>query len=123
MSIDGKKKVATLPIDGNGNKSRMIGKRTEMVVTKSFGKSGAFDNEESDSKSIKVHKFQTTPAMVTVRYGLTLNLGNYESARVDVEVSVPCYKEEIDDAYVFVEKFVEDKVISETQKIKQPDKN
>ena len=53
--------------------------------------------EEESKETISVQKFETDPAYVRVNAGTTKNLGDYESLRVDVSVSVPCYKEEIDD--------------------------
>ena len=68
--------------------------------------------------TIEVNTFATDPARVQVGYGTTLNLGNFESARVDVLVSVPCYKEEIDDAFVAAKKWVEEKVAAEIHEIR-----
>lgn len=48
-----------------------------------------------DEETITVRKFQTEPAYVSVRAGLTLNRGNYESLRLDIGVKIPCYVEEI----------------------------
>ena len=47
--------------------------------------------EEEKRKSIEVRKFETDPAYVRVNAGVTKNLGNYESLRVDVSLTVPCY--------------------------------
>lgn len=66
---------------------------------------------------ISVHKFVTEPAKVTVDYGLTLNLGNYESARIGVAVSIPCYKEEIEEAHVVATKWAEEKIMQERDDI------
>jgi hypothetical protein len=58
-------------------------------------------NNGSDSQeetTLPIMTFETTPAQVTARFGLTLNLGNYESARCDCYVTLPCYLEEIDSA-------------------------
>lgn len=55
--------------------------------------------EQVDIGRIRIRPFTTTPANVSVKAGATVNLGNYESARVDVMLSVPCYIEEIDDVY------------------------
>jgi hypothetical protein len=38
-------------------------------------------------------------AVVKVGLGMTINLGNYESARVDVGVELPCRLAEVPDAY------------------------
>jgi len=48
---------------------------------------------------IEVRSFESPHATVKVAYGLTLNLGNYESGRVDAGVELPCYPEEVDDAF------------------------
>ena len=52
--------------------------------------------DEEKRKAIEVRKFETDPAFVRVNAGVTKNLGNYESLRVDVSLTVPCYVEEIE---------------------------
>lgn len=44
----------------------------------------------------RIRKFVTEPAYVRVGNGVTKNLGNYESLRLDVSISMPCYREEVD---------------------------
>lgn len=72
---------------------------------------------ESETRDIEIQKFQTHPAYVRVGYGLTLNLGNYEAARLDVSVSVPCYQEEIPIVYANVRNRVEELIIAEKEAI------
>lgn len=52
--------------------------------------------DEEKRKAIEVRQFSTDPAFVRVAAGVTKNLGNYESLRVDVSLTVPCYVEEIE---------------------------
>lgn len=52
--------------------------------------------DEMKRKVIEVRKFETEPAFVRVNAGVTKNLGDYESLRVDVAITVPCYVEEIE---------------------------
>jgi hypothetical protein len=52
--------------------------------------------EEERRKPLKVSKFVTEPAYVRVSAGVTKSTGNYESLRVDIAVTVPCYTEEIE---------------------------
>jgi hypothetical protein len=52
--------------------------------------------EEEKRKVVEVRKFATEPAYVRVNAGVTKNLGNYESLRVDVSLTVPCYVEEME---------------------------
>jgi hypothetical protein len=62
----------------------------------------AYGQEEVDTTPIEVPNFQGVPvARVTVTSHITKNLGNYESAKLGVEVSLPCFpiEEEIVRAY------------------------
>ena len=51
------------------------------------------------AKKIKIRPFVTDTATVAVKYGATINTGDYESTRIDVFLSCPCYKEEMVDVY------------------------
>jgi len=70
----------------------------ERVYTKtSYGK--VLDTFEDDSEKVEVFTFQDVPtASVSVKAGLTKNLGDFNSIRIDVMVTVPSYLEEIDAA-------------------------
>jgi len=84
------------------------------------GKDGAGTSKE---EIIEVIQFKTTPAIVKRGMGLTLNLGNYESARLDVGIEVPCYVEDIENADAFARKWVEDRVVAEVESVRgKPDK-
>lgn len=50
---------------------------------------------EEEVKEIVVAQFQTEPAYVRINAGVTKNLGNYESFRCDVSITMPCYPEEV----------------------------
>ena len=51
--------------------------------------------EEERDDLVEVHVFATEPARANAEISRTVNLGDYESVRVQVGVSLPCYKEEI----------------------------
>jgi hypothetical protein len=53
-------------------------------------------------RETEVHIFETEPAYVRVNGGTTKNLGNFESLRVDVSISVPCYVEDVESTFVAV---------------------
>lgn len=53
--------------------------------------------DESERSVLQVRKFETDPAFVRVSAGVTKNMGDYESLRVDVAITVPCYVEEIEE--------------------------
>lgn len=84
-------------------------------------KNGEVLKDESSDKMelVSVQKFVTEPAKVSVDYGLTLSLGNYETARVGVAVTVPCYFEELDHAYRWASKWVETRLNAEQESIRK----
>ena len=90
-------------------------RNSTIMVSRTIGKASA--GEPEDTKTISVHRFETVPAEVEVTLGLTIGLPNYSSAKISVSVKMPCYKEEIEEAYRFVEKFVTDKVEAERNEI------
>jgi hypothetical protein len=71
--------------------------RGKIWVSRSYPKSARKPDEE-EQLDLEVRKFETEPAWVKAGYGLTINLGNYESARCDCGVTLPCYLEEVPDA-------------------------
>lgn len=76
--------------------------------------------ETSDtSEEIQVHNFATAAATVEVGVGITLNLGNYETARLDVRVSRPCYREEIDAAFKATQQYVEEQIKTQITEIRK----
>jgi len=73
--------------------------------------------EKTEDREIDVNVFQTSTATVAVKKGITKNLGNYESVRVDVMVSCPCYVEEIDSVYEDVNAVVEEMIEEQLRQI------
>jgi len=94
---------------------------TQVFVAKRFFKDGSEveDSEIEENEVIAVRRFVTEPAVVGISYGLTVNMGNYESARVDVTLRLPCYAEEVDDAFVSAREWVEQRVMTEVDGIKK----
>lgn len=76
------------------SKTEKVGKTSSKVVMVA-----AYGDEDMVLEEQEVHVFETEPAMVRVNAGVTKNLGNYESLRVDVAISVPCYAEMVDDTF------------------------
>lgn len=54
----------------------------------------------------------TQPVMVGVSAGVTINLGNYCSAKASVHISIPCEntEEDIENTYEFAKNFVDAKL-------------
>jgi len=76
------------------------------------------DEENIEDNMIRVGLFKTVPARVMVTKGLTLNLGNYESARVTVGFESPCYPEEVKEVEVCLNEFVEERLKKEVGDIR-----
>lgn len=57
--------------------------------------------QEPEQRDSVIHKFETEPAYVRVQAGVTKSLGanTYEFLRLDVSISMPCYKEEVDQTF------------------------
>ena len=56
-------------------------------------------SEKETTKTLRVRKFEVEPAYVRVNAGLTKSLAPYESLRIDVALTIPCYVEEIDTVF------------------------
>lgn len=109
--------------DGKKGGKKIV-KETKVVVTRSFRKNGEEpEKEEVTEETLEVREFVTTPAETGQALGLTLNLGSYESARIDVRCYVPCYREEVEDAYDFASNFVKERIQREVQAVRKERSN
>lgn len=71
-------------------------------------KDAGIEVKEEELRTIDIHKFITEPAKVEVTYGRKKMIERFEPVEIRVSVQMPCYKEEISDAYAFVEGLVTD---------------
>ena len=92
---------------------------TQAFVTKQYTANKKEGAIQGTDEVIAIHKFISEPARVEVSLGLTLNLGNFESARLSVGVTVPCYKEETDAAFEFAKEWVASRVATEVKNIRE----
>ena len=51
--------------------------------------------------------FDTEPALVSYHAQMTANLGDFESAKVGVSLTMPCNPSEVDEMYEYVRKWVD----------------
>lgn len=59
-----------------------------------FVRRAAYGVETEERERIRVPVFRTAPARVRVCGSVTRNLGDFNSARVEVSIEMPCYPEE-----------------------------
>ena len=74
-------------------------------------------SKQRQVKKIKIRPFVTDTAHVSIKYGMTIPTGDWSSARVDVMISTPCYKEELIEEYKMVRKLVDKLITIEVDKL------
>lgn len=65
-------------------------------VTRQLFHAGQPQGDEEVTQDSEVHVFVTEPAYVRINHGMTINMGDYQSLRVDVSVTAPCYVEDVE---------------------------
>ena len=78
-------------------KPDVIVEQGKVKVTATIINKESTNTEDVKDSITEVVIFKTEPAYVRVSAGKTCNLGNYESLRVDVAITMPCYVEEVVD--------------------------
>lgn len=70
-----------------------------------------------DHKEVEVLKEtfseEDPPAHVRMGAGMTINLDNYESLRIDCAVTIPCHRDRLQEAYEIASAFVADRINDE----------
>lgn len=78
---------------------------------------------EEGSEEIAIRKYNFKPSTVHVGLGYSINLGDYNNAKVNVGITVPCAREEIEDAYQYadstVTKLLREKVMEVKRRAKK----
>ena len=77
-------------------KEEMAKGKGTVTTTKGEGDDEVIDTKEEDLGGKII---EGDACIVTVKAGKTVNLGNYESIRFDVGVSIPCEKADLDEAF------------------------
>lgn len=84
------------------------------VSTQVKDKQGVYHEEEREVDVLReTFADNEQPAFVKVGAGMTINLGNFESLRIDCSVTLPCHPENIDIAYETASEFVSKKIDEE----------
>jgi len=90
-------------------------------VTREVRKSGEVldDHGKSENVTIEVTPFEGEVARVGLDAAMTINLGNYQSAKVGVFLSVPCYPEEAHEVFDVVKATVEKRMSEEVAEVQE----
>lgn len=117
--LEGEKRVA----DAETPERIESGKKaTTLSVRRMYREGGEEGDEEDRSELIDVPLPEVDPRLMAhVTYGnsMTVNLGNYESCRVEIGITLPAYTEEIAEAYKLARKLVGDRMSSEMLDLKE----
>lgn len=89
------------------------------LVVRHFMKSGELVSFEEKEELIEIGAFAQPPATVGCILGMTVNMGDYELAKISVNCSVPCHVEEADGAFTFSYKFASDRVADEVAQLRK----
>jgi len=87
------------------------------TVTTKLGDDGQEVNQDYVFKPLDVPA-GTPLAEISVSFGVTVNLGSYESARVDVGLRMPCLPERGAETFMRAKEWVENVVRKEVRTIK-----
>lgn len=84
------------------------------VRTQASDKGGAYHEEDREVEVLQAtFSDAEPPARITVGAGLTINMGNYESLRIDCSVSLPCKPGDLLAAHQIASDFVADRISEE----------
>lgn len=72
---------------------------------------------KDESEIVMVRQFVTEPAMIRRGYALTINMGNFESAKIDVSISIPAYIEEMHDVDAYARDWCEQRIVQEKNEV------
>lgn len=90
------------------------GQHLGSVTYKPITASTSFEKKGSpavDAKSETIHPGVATKGMsIAVEGGRTINLGNYESARIGITITVPCEMDTLTEAYDFATQWISEKI-------------
>jgi hypothetical protein len=96
---------------------------TRTVEEKGHGGRGVLDEHtKNENATIEIVPFEGEVARVGLDASMTINIGNFQSAKVGVFLSVPCYLEEVDEMYDVVKRTVEKRMgeeVAEVQEMKR----
>ena len=89
---------------------------TMTVQSRILTKDAESEEEEvlvDEYEEVEVQVFHTEPAFVKASAGVTKSLRQFESLRVDVSMTLPCYTEKADEAFDYAAGWVSDRLYDE----------
>ena len=114
-------KSATKSDTKRAAKRRLRTKGGFVTVNRMYTADGEIVSEEHTEDPIKVMKSAEGVELGEVGYNssMTINLGNYESVKVGVHCSLPCYAEERHEAFTAAKTLTDAKLMEEVDSVKE----
>ena len=103
--------------------TRPLGGKEETVIKKEdvlMAESDAGEIQTDEEEMTEAQKaLPANPATVSVGKNLTMNIGNYESVAVSVHLSMPCQKDDVNEMFKKVNKWVDLRVEAERTSVRR----
>jgi len=100
------------------NATPNIAAASKVRVTKTIKLKGKAEDVKGTEEILEVHKFVTEPAVATVTIPLKLSM-DYQSLGIEIGVSIPCYKEELEEGVEKAYQMVLERVITKVPEIQK----
>ena len=75
-------------------------------VSEKEGARAPYEETKNQDEAFNTPPFAGTPAVITFDAATTINLGNFQSAKVGVGLHYPCDPRKLDEGFEFVQKWV-----------------
>lgn len=98
---------------GDAPQTKVTKPITGSALTEKLKKGQVTESHPSVSEMIHPGVFSSNGMQITCEGSRTINLGNYESARIGVSITVPCEASNLQDAYTFATEWVSARIQSE----------
>jgi hypothetical protein len=95
--------------------------RSAISVSKMYKTAGDIKGEELEEEMIEIALPHPSAALSQIGYNarMTINLGDFESVQIGVSCVVPCYQEEVDDAFLHAKQLVDLKLNKEVGAVRE----
>ena len=95
--------------------------RAAISVSKMYKTAGDIKGEELEEEMIEIALPHPSAALSQIGYNarMTINLGDFESVQIGVSCVVPCYQEEVDDAFLHAKQLVDLKLNKEVSAVRE----
>ena len=92
-------------------------KQVQSTLSRLTGNFWVTKDGDIKESTIEIGSFEGPTAVVRISGGATVNMGNYQTSRVEVGIEVPCYPEEVPEVYRTVQATVEAKLKAEIDEL------